>query len=90
MIRRLVRCIQRWHHRQMVKDCEFELRTHKAHQRDLPAEIERVDQRRKFHQGRADTLSEPRSPVNFHLARPRSVTVQDRITADARQASLRG
>lgn len=69
MIRRVFRCIARWNHRQLANDCAFMLRVHRAHQRDLPAEIERIERLQRFHEGRIATLSEPRDPVNYRLGR---------------------
>lgn len=69
MIRALTRCIARWHQRQHIKDLNFQIRVHEAHLRDLPTEIRRLHQIKRCHQGRLATLSEAKSPVNFHLGR---------------------
>lgn len=71
MIRRFFRAIARWHHRQNVKDCDFALRVHTAHLAALPAEIDRVTEIRRYHQGRLATLGEKRNPLNYRLGRSR-------------------
>lgn len=74
MIRALVRCIARWHHRQNIKDLDYTIYFYEAQLRGLPAEIRRVVEIRRFHLGRLAALSAPRNTVNFRLGQRRSRT----------------
>ena len=67
MIARLLRRLRRWHHLAIVKDLDWQIRVHEAHLAALPAEIRRVNELRRFHQGRAATLAAPKNLVNWHL-----------------------
>lgn len=71
MIAALFRRIARWNHIAHVHDLDWQLRVHRAHLAALPAEIRRVNELRRFHQGRASTLASPRLLVNYHLGTTR-------------------
>lgn len=69
MIRRLCRYIACLHHRACIRDMEHAIEHHQRQLANLPAEIARLEQVRKFHVGRASTLTEARSAVNWNLGR---------------------
>lgn len=69
MIGRFLRYLRRLHHLAVVKDLDWQIRVHEAHLAGLPREIKRVNELRRFHQGRAATLAAPKNLVNWHLGR---------------------
>jgi hypothetical protein len=71
MIARLLRALRRMHHLAHVKDLDWQIRVHEAHLAALPTEIRRINELRRFHQGRAATLADMRSRVNFNLGQSR-------------------
>jgi len=56
-----------WHHRACIADLEFEMRQYRSHLKSLPAAMYHCEQLQKFHMGRLDTLTNPRSRVNYRL-----------------------
>jgi hypothetical protein len=70
-MKRLLRAIARWHHRAHVKDLEFAIAHHERLVLGLPGEIRRLNELRRYHQGRADTLSAGRNLVSWTLGRVR-------------------
>lgn len=65
LIKRAGRAIARWHHLQHVRDCDHVIRHHERLLAGLPAEIRRINEIRRYHQGRAATLTQDRNPVSF-------------------------
>lgn len=68
-MKRLYRLLSRWSHRQHIKDLDRAIDFHQRQLAALPAEIARLEQARKWHVGRASTLSERRNTVNWNLGR---------------------
>ena len=71
-LRNISRVIARWHHRQHIKDLDFTIRHHEKLSERLPAEIRRLAELRRFHQGRMATLTEWKSPVNWRIGKARN------------------
>ena len=67
MIRRLLRCVRRWHHLVHARDIEFVIAHHERLLLALPTEIRRLHQARKERLGRAATLSQTRETVSYTL-----------------------
>jgi len=66
---RLVRWIQRHHHRAHARDFDFLIGYYERMHARLPDEIRRLRELRRYHVGRADSLSSGASRVNFRLGR---------------------
>lgn len=71
MIRRLLRAISCWNHRQHVKDLDYAIAYYERMVLRLPAEIQSLNELRRYHIGRASTLAAPTSRVNYTLGRSR-------------------
>ena len=74
MIGRLLRALRRWHHLAHVKDLDFQIRVHESHLAALPNEIRRINELRRFHQGRAASLADMRTRVNWNLGSARKAS----------------
>ena len=69
MIARALRWFRRLHHLAHVRDLDWQIRIHEAHLAALPAEIRRINEVRRWHQGRASTLASMGTRVNWTLGR---------------------
>ena len=85
MIRRAWRYLVRLHYLAHMKDVEFAIASHERVLAALPAEIKRLHQIRLYWLGKAMTMTERKSPVNWHLG---SAKVRRTTDPDAMDASI--
>jgi hypothetical protein len=71
LLRVLTRVIARRHHLAHVRDIDHVIDHHERLLLGLPVAIRRLQEIRRYHQGRAATLSQPRETVNFTLGSAR-------------------
>jgi hypothetical protein len=69
MVKRIARAVARWNHRQHIKDLDHTIEHHERLLLRLPAEIRRLNELRRFHQGRSATLAAAKSTVSWTLGR---------------------